>query len=95
MVTAKLEPLSEQHALLKFLCNVENAKTLNGFIQELADAIMDYQVWAAGPTVVFNEHLARFQCNKEHMRGRGTSMVIQRTFTMIPKTSIAIPRTSQ
>ena len=43
-VIAELEPLSEQHALLKFLCNVDNAKTLAGFIQELADAITDYQV---------------------------------------------------
>ena len=43
-VIVKLEPLSKQHALLKFLCNVNNAKTLAGFIQELADAITDYQV---------------------------------------------------
>ena len=40
----KLEPLSEQHALLKFLRNVDNAKTLTGFVQELADAVIDYQV---------------------------------------------------
>ena len=79
MVTAKLEPLSEQHTLLKFLRNVENAKTLNGFVQELADAITDYQVRAAGPTVVFNECLARFRCNKECMGGRGTSMAIPGT----------------
>jgi len=65
VVTAKLEPLSEQHALLKFLRNIENARTLNGFVKELADAITDYQVRSAGPTVVFNEHLARFRCNKE------------------------------
>jgi len=93
VVTAKLEPLSEQHALLKFLRNVENVKILNGFAQELADAITDYQVRAVGPTVIFNERLARFRCNKECMRGRGTSMAIQRTSTTIPKTSITIPRT--
>ena len=40
----KLEPLSNQHTLVKFLHNVDNAKTLAGFVQELADAIMDYQV---------------------------------------------------
>jgi len=40
----KLEPLSEQHALLKFLHNVDNAKTLTGFVQELANAVTDYQV---------------------------------------------------
>jgi len=43
-VIAKLEPLSEEHALLKFLRNVDNAKTLSGFVQELADAITYYQV---------------------------------------------------
>lgn len=43
-VTAKLEPLSDQHVLVRFLCNIDNAKTLTGFVQELADAIMDYQV---------------------------------------------------
>ena len=87
MVAAKLEPLSEKNALLKFLRNVENAKTLNGFVQELANAIADYQVRAAGSTVVFNEHLARFQSNKECTRGQGTSMGIQRASMLIPKTS--------
>ena len=43
-VVAKLEPLSEQHVLLKFVRNVDNAKTLGGFVQELADAITHYQV---------------------------------------------------
>ena len=43
-VITKLKPLSKEHALLKFLHNVDNAKTLTGFVQELADAIMDYQV---------------------------------------------------
>ena len=43
-VITKLEPLSDQHALVRFLRNVDNAKTLTGFVQELADAITDYQV---------------------------------------------------
>ena len=43
-VIAKLEPLTEQHALIGFFQNVDNAKILAGFVQELADAIMDYQV---------------------------------------------------
>ena len=41
---AKLEPLSDQHGLIRFLRNVDNAKALTGFVQELADAIIDYQV---------------------------------------------------
>ena len=54
-VIVKLEPLSEQHALVKFLRNVENAKTLTGFIQELANAIVDYQVQqTATPTVIYD-----------------------------------------
>ena len=43
-VVAKLEPLSEQHAFIKFLRNVDDAKTLTGFVQDLANAITDYQV---------------------------------------------------
>jgi len=43
-VVTNLKPLSEEHALLKFLRNVDNAKILSGFVQELADAIVDYQV---------------------------------------------------
>jgi len=87
VVTAKLEPLSEQHVLLKFLRNIDNAKTLNGFVQELANAITDYQVQRTGPSMVFNERLARFRCNKECTRGRGTSMVIRRTSMVILKIS--------
>jgi hypothetical protein len=52
-VIAKLEPLSDQHALLGFLRNVDNAKTLTGFVQELADAVTDYQVRAAGSILIF------------------------------------------
>ena len=54
VVIAKLEPLSDQHALVGFLRNAENAKTLTGFVQELGDAIADYQVRATSPTVIFN-----------------------------------------
>jgi len=53
VVTAKLEPLSEQHAFLKFLRNIENTRILNGFVQELADAITGYQVRVAGHTRIF------------------------------------------
>jgi len=44
VVIVKLEPLSEQNVFLKFIRNIDNARTLTGFIQELADAITDYQV---------------------------------------------------
>jgi len=43
-VIAKLEPLTEQQTLIAFLRNIDNAKALNGFVQDLADAITDYQV---------------------------------------------------
>ena len=51
-IIAKLEPLTEQHALIGFLHNVENAKMLTGFVQELADAITDYQVWTLRPAAI-------------------------------------------
>jgi len=43
-VIEKLESLSEEHMLVRFLRNVDNTKALTGFIQELANAITDYQV---------------------------------------------------
>ena len=38
-----------------------------------------------GPTVTFNEYLARFPCNKECMKGQEKSMMILRISVMIPK----------
>ena len=43
----KLGPLSEQHGLVKFLNNIDRANTLNGFVQDLANAVTDYQVRGA------------------------------------------------
>ena len=78
-VVAKLEPLSKQHAFVRFLHNIDNAKMLTGFIQELANAITDYQVWAVSPSMNFDEHQTRFRYNKECMKGQGKSMMIPRT----------------
>jgi hypothetical protein len=86
-VIAKLEPLSEQHALVRFLHNVDNAKDLTGFVQELADAVMDYQVRAAGPIVIFTECSSRCRYNKQCTAKRGRSTTTLRTFTAIPRTS--------
>jgi len=80
-VIKKLEPLAEQHALLKFLRNVDNAKMLTGFAQELADAITDYQVCLPSHSMIFNNgSLGRFRCNKECMRGQGTYTMRPGTF---------------
>lgn len=43
-VLEKLEPLSEQNGLLKFLRNDDHAGALNGFVQDIALAVTDYQV---------------------------------------------------
>ena len=43
-VIAKLEPISHQNPAVGFFRTVDNAKILTGFVQELADAITDYQV---------------------------------------------------
>ena len=43
-VVTKLEPLSEQNGLVKFLRNEDHAVLLNGFVQNIANAITDYQV---------------------------------------------------
>ena len=43
-VVEKLQPLSEQNGLLKFLRNEDHAGLLNGFIQDIVHAVADYQV---------------------------------------------------
>ena len=93
-VIMKLEPFSRQHALVGFLCNIDNAKTLAGFTQELADAIMDYQVCIVNPPVTCNECPARFPYNKEYMKRQGESTLIPTTSTTIPSTSLVIPKLS-
>jgi hypothetical protein len=44
-IIAKVEPLSDQSRIARFLKNVDHAKILNGFVQDLAYAVTDYQVW--------------------------------------------------
>ena len=43
-IIVNLEPLSQEHGLLKFLKNVDRVDTLNGLIQDMVYAITDYQV---------------------------------------------------
>ena len=43
-IVAKLEPVAEQHGILKFLKNADYVNILNGFVQDLAYAVTDYQV---------------------------------------------------
>jgi hypothetical protein len=93
-VIAKLGPLGGEPGLLKFLRNVDNAKILSGFVQELADAVEYYQVRAPYPAVIVNEHPARFHYNKGYMRGQGTSAAAPRTFLVTQGASMMTPRTS-
>ena len=46
-IIAKLEPLSNKRGLEEFLNNVDHVNTLNGFVQDLANAVTDYQVRGA------------------------------------------------
>jgi hypothetical protein len=43
-IIKKLKPLSEQNGIMKFLKNTDHANVLNGFVQDLAHAVTDYQV---------------------------------------------------
>ena len=61
-IVAKLEPLSEQNEIMKFLKNVDHAMLLNGFVQDLAYAVTDYQVYGIftpppAPSKVLDRHL--------------------------------------
>ena len=94
VVITKLEPLADQHAIVGFLRNVDDAKRLTGFVQELANAITDYQVRAASPIIILNEHLVRFPYNKEHTRKRETSSVTLKIFLRVLGTSLGTLGTS-
>ena len=50
-IITELRPLSGQHGLAKFLKNDDHATRLNGFVQDLAYAITDYQVCCANVIV--------------------------------------------
>ena len=50
-ILGKLEPLSEQNGLLKFLRNEDHAGLLNVFVQDITQAVMDYQVYVPKRTV--------------------------------------------
>ena len=43
-VLERMEPLSEQSGLLRFLRNEDHAGLLNGFVQDIAQTVTDYQV---------------------------------------------------
>ena len=43
-ILERLEPLSEQNGLLRFLRNEDHAGLLNGFVQDIAQTVTDYQV---------------------------------------------------
>ena len=50
-ILGKLEPLSEQGGLLRFLQSEDHAGLLNGFVRDIARAITDYQVCGRKRTV--------------------------------------------
>jgi hypothetical protein len=50
-VLEKLEPLSDQNGLLKFLRNENHVGLLNGFVEDVARAVADYQVCERKRTV--------------------------------------------
>ena len=50
-IITKLGALSEQRGLLRFLNNTDHASALNGFVQDLAYTITDYQVCVTKFTV--------------------------------------------
>ena len=50
-IITELRPLSEQHGFAKFLKNDDHANRLNGFVQDLAYAVTDYQVCCASVIV--------------------------------------------
>jgi len=50
-ILEKLEPLSEQNGLLRFLRSEDHAGLLNDFVQDIARAVTDYQVCGRKCTV--------------------------------------------
>ena len=83
-IIAKLEPLSKQRGLVKFLNNGDHASTLNGFVQNLANAVTDYEVRGAIAHHELPNTSDRHPYNEMFMtirRYNGTSMTMRRGLT--------------
>ena len=88
-IVVKLGPLSEQNGFLRFLKNDDHAGILNGFVQDLAYAVTDYQVRVASTSShersnVFN----RRHYNKAFTRILKGSRAVRRKSETIPKGSM-------
>jgi len=93
-VLKRLEPLSEQHGLLKFLRNEDHAGSLNGFVQDVAQAVTDYQVCYRKGTV--RRYLCPFRplFSKAHTRTPMTSLKLPGTPIKFLGTLTKQPRAS-
>ena len=50
---------------MRFLANTENAQRINSLVEDICEAMMDYQVWMGScsfPTI--SDLCARLRCNK-------------------------------
>ena len=70
-IVAALKPLSEQNGIVKFLNNVDCADTLNGFVQELAYAVTDYQVCDTSTIAGFSNPLVDIFTTKHLQEHQG------------------------
>ena len=51
-VRQALDPMTTQNDIVKFLSNTENAQKLNDLVDDIREAVMDYQVRTSrGPTL--------------------------------------------
>ena len=74
MVARKLEDIHQDLAVLReqgkaegFFNNVEHADKLSGLVEDVHDAIMDYQVCCVNPFAFFVlKTITRHRCNKTY-----------------------------
>ena len=73
-VRQDLTPLEEQGKVEGFFNNVKNADRLNGLVENIRDAMIDYQVCGLNaPFLSCLTFFARHRCNKIYTKGASYS----------------------
>ena len=60
-----LDPMATQKDIVRFLNNAENAQKLNDLVDDIREAVMDYQVRISKPSALISSNIFfRVLCNE-------------------------------
>jgi plasmid replication initiation protein len=88
----KLKPLSEEGGLSRFLRNEDHAALLSGFVQDIANAVMDYLVCGRKRTLYVTnnrldlspaKHVREYQGNQSNKPGGYTRGIAENAVDIV------------